>query len=212
MFTDRKDAGSKLAEAVARLNPARPVVLALPRGGVPVAAPVARRLDAPLGLLIVRKLGVPGHEELAAGAVGDGDPPVTVFNPQVLSMMGMQEEDFADRIAAKSREIADRRIRYLGGRPAPQVAERTAIVVDDGIATGATVKAALAVLKAQRPSRVILAVPVAPRDAVEEFQAQVDDVVCLEVPDPFFAVGPHYASFPQVTDEEVVQILDAAAG
>lgn len=212
MFRDRHEAGLALAEALAARAAERPVVLALPRGGVPVAAPVAERLGAPLGLLLVRKLGVPGHEELAAGAVGDGDPPVTVFNPGVLDMIGMRPEDFAARVAEKAAEIAERRARYLGGRPDPEVAGRTAIVVDDGIATGATVKAALRVLRARGPARIVLAVPVAPHEALHELAALADEVVCLESPDPFVAVGVHYGAFPQTTDAEVVALLAEAAG
>jgi len=211
MFPDRKVAGEALAEAVAKLKLERPVVLALPRGGVPVAAEVARRLGAPLGLLIVRKLGVPGHEELAAGAVGGGDPPVTVFNDHVLAMIGMSEKDFAPRIAEKAREIEERRKKYLGDRPQPEVKGATAIVVDDGIATGATVRAALEVLRKQGAAKVVLAVPVAPEDAVAEFKPRVDELVCLETPEPYIAVGAHYASFPQTSDAEVVELLRAAA-
>lgn len=210
MFTDRVEAGKALAEAVAKLGLARPVVLALPRGGVPVAAEVARRLKAPLGLLIVRKLGVPGHEELAAGAVGGGTPPVTVFNEHVLAMIGMSEKDFAPRIAEKAREIEERRKTYLGDRAQPEVKGATAIVVDDGIATGATVKAALEVLKKQGAARVVLAVPVAPEDAVAEFEPLVDELVCLQTPEPYIAVGAHYARFPQTSDAEVVELLRAA--
>lgn len=210
MFTDRVEAGKALAEAVAKLGLARPVVLALPRGGVPVAAEVARRLKAPLGLLIVRKLGVPGHEELAAGAVGGGTPPVTVFNEHVLAMIGMSEKDFAPRIAEKAREIEERRKTYLGDRAQPEVKGATAIVVDDGIATGATVKAALEVLKKQGAARVVLAVPVAPEDAVAEFEPLVDELVCLQTPEPYIAVGAHYARFPQISDAEVVELLRAA--
>lgn len=210
MFTDRVEAGKALAEAVAKLGLARPVVLALPRGGVPVAAEVARRLKAPLGLLIVRKLGVPAHEELAAGAVGGGTPPVTVFNEHVLAMIGMSEKDFAPRIAEKAREIEERRKTYLGDRAQPEVKGATAIVVDDGIATGATVKAALEVLKKQGAARVVLAVPVAPEDAVAEFEPLVDELVCLQTPEPYIAVGAHYARFPQTSDAEVVELLRAA--
>lgn len=187
-------------------------MLALPRGGVPVAAPVARRLGAALGLLLVRKLGVPGHEELAAGAVGGGDPPVTVFNDNVLAMIGKTEADFAGAVAAKVGEIAARRARYLGDRPDPEVAGRTVVVVDDGTATGATVRAGLLLLKARKPARVILAVPVAPRAALGDFAGLADEVVCLETPEPFVAVGAHYARFPQTSDEEVVALLEAARG
>lgn len=211
MFADRTVAGRALAEAVARLKPERPVVLALPRGGVPVAAEVARRLKAPLGLLIVRKLGVPGHEELAAGAVGGGGRPVTVFNAHVLAMIGMSEKDFAPRIAEKAREIEARRRTYLGDREQPEVRGATAIVVDDGIATGATMKAALEVLRTQGAAKVVLAVPVAPPDCLDEFREMVDALVCLETPEPFIAVGAHYARFPQTADAEVVALLRAAA-
>jgi predicted phosphoribosyltransferase len=210
MFTDRLEAGKALAEAVAKLDLERPVVLALPRGGVPVAAEVARRLKAPLGLLIVRKLGVPGHEELAAGAVGGGTPPVTVFNTHVLAMIGMTEKDFAPRIAEKAREIEERRKKYLGDQEQPEVKGATAIVVDDGIATGATVKAALEVLRKQGAAKVVLAVPVAPEDAVAEFKPRVDELVCLQTPEPYIAVGAHYAHFPQTSDAEVVELLRAA--
>lgn len=210
MFADRAEAGAALAEAVARLEPEDPVVLALPRGGVPVAAPVARRLGAPLGLLLVRKLGAPGHEELAAGAVGEGDPPVTVFNPHVLAMLGLTEKDFAAAIAEKAAQNEARARAYLGDRPRAQVAGRTAIVVDDGIATGATVKAALAVLRRQRPARIVLAVPVAPAEALPEFRALADAVVCLDTPEPFIAVGAHYRHFPQTSDDEVIRLLAAA--
>jgi putative phosphoribosyl transferase len=212
MFQDRDEAGQRLAEALAGRGLDGPVVLALPRGGVPVAAPVARRLGAALGLLLVRKLGVPGHEELAAGAVGGGDPPVTVFNDNVLAMIGKTEADFAGAVAAKVGEIAARRARYLGDRPDPEVAGRTVVVVDDGIATGATVRAGLLLLKARKPARVILAVPVAPRAALGDFAGLADEVLCLETPEPFVAVGAHYARFPQTSDEEVVALLEAARG
>lgn len=212
MFRDREEAGQRLAEAVAALEPERPVVLALPRGGVPVAAPVARRLKAPLGLILVRKLGVPGHEELAAGAVGDGDPPVVVFNENVLAMIGLSEADLAPGVTEKTVEIAERRRRYLGGRPQPALGGATAIVVDDGIATGATAKAALAVLRRQGAGRVVLAVPVAPAECLAEMRMLADEVICLEVPDPFVAVGAHYRRFAQTTDEEVIALLQAQEG
>jgi putative phosphoribosyl transferase len=210
MFEDREAAGKALAEAVAQQARERPLVLALPRGGVPVAAEVARRLGAPLALLLVRKLGVPGHEELAAGAVGDGAPPVTVFNREVLDSIGLSEADFAARVREKAAEIAERRHRYLGDRPDPDPEGTTAIVVDDGIATGATMRAALAVLRARKPARIVLAVPVAPRDTLRAIAPLVDEVVCLETPEPFVAVGAHYARFPQTADQEVVRLLAAA--
>jgi predicted phosphoribosyltransferase len=210
MFRDRSEAGEKLADALAGLHLADPVVFALPRGGVPVAVPVARRLNAPLDLLLVRKIGVPGHEELAVGAVVDGAVHEAVFNPTVLRMIGMDEADFAPAIDRKLAEIETRRATYLGGTAPVPVEGRTAIVVDDGIATGATVKAALLGLKRRRPASIVLAVPVAPADTLAELEPLVDRVVCLEVPADFYAVGVHYRDFPQVEDEEVIALLAAA--
>jgi len=209
MFADRRDAGRKLAEAVARLAPEDPVVLALPRGGVPVAAEIAERLHAPLSLILVRKVGVPGHEELAAGAVAEGAEPV--FNPRVLAGMGRVAADFADTVAAKRAEMADRRRRYLGGRPDPDLAGRTAIVVDDGIATGATLRAALLALRARGPARIVLAVPVAPAGIRAEFAGLADDMIVLSEPAFFQAVGLHYHSFDQTSDDEVTAILSRFA-
>lgn len=207
MFEHRIEAGRQLAGAVAALGLAAPVVLGLPRGGVPVAAEVARALDAPLDLILVRKLGVPGHEELAAGAVGEGDPPVVVLNPHVMAITGGTEADFREKIAAKAREIAARRQLYLGGRARVPVRGRTVVVVDDGIATGATVRAALQVLRSCEPARLVLAVPVSPDDTLHALRGEVDDLICLEVPRPFHAVGAHYRDFTQVTDAEVVALL-----
>jgi predicted phosphoribosyltransferase len=207
MFRDRTEAGEKLADVLAGLSLADPVVLALPRGGVPVAVPVARQLKAPLDLLLVRKIGVPGHEELAAGAVVDGPVHEAVFNLGVLRMLGMEEADFAPAIDRKLAEIEARRATYLGGAAPVPVEGRTAIVVDDGIATGATVRAALLGLRRRHPSSVVLAVPVAPPDSLAELQPLVDRVVCLDAPADFYAVGAHYHYFPQVEDEEVVAAL-----
>ncbi|RBI86384.1 phosphoribosyltransferase [Rhodosalinus halophilus] len=207
MFEDRKQAGEQLAEAVAAERPARPVVLALPRGGVPVAAVVAERLGAPLDLLLVRKLGMPGHEELAAGALVDGEPPQAVYNPEVLAMAGLDERDFAVQIEEKTREIAERRARWLAGRAPTDLAGRTAIVVDDGIATGATMRAALRGLRARTPEAVWLAVPVAPPDTLERLAHEADNVICLYRPRAFQAVGLHYRRFGQVSEAEVSDIL-----
>jgi predicted phosphoribosyltransferase len=213
MFRDRNDAGEKLADALAGLHLADPVVFALPRGGVPVAVPVARRLNAPLDLLLVRKIGAPGHEELAAGAVVDGAVHEAVFNKAVLRMLGMEEADFAPEINRKLAEIETRRATYLGGAAPVPVEGRTAIVVDDGIATGATVKAALLGLRRRNPASVVLAIPVAPPDSLAELRPLVDRVVCLDAPTDFYAVGAHYHYFPQVEDEEVVTLLaEARAG
>ncbi|ALG91278.1 MULTISPECIES: phosphoribosyltransferase [Actibacterium] len=207
MFQDRAEAGEMLADALEKAAPAAPVVLALPRGGLPVAVPVARRLSAPLDLLLVRKIGMPGQPELAAGAVVDGPAHEVVFNDGLLRSMGLTETDFADSIAAKLEEIENRRKMYLGGRTPVTVEGRTAIVVDDGIATGATVRAALKALRKRGPAAIWLAVPVAPGDSLAEMAALVDKVICLEVPRPFYAVGAHYRVFDQVSDAAVVEAL-----
>lgn len=211
MFRDREEAGRKLAEAVAHAAPEAPVVLALPRGGVPVAQPVAQRLGAPLDLLLVRKLGVPGQPELAAGAVVEGPPHEVAFNADVLRMTGLAEGDFDAAIADKLKEIETRRNTYLQGRAPVDVAGRTAIVVDDGIATGATVRAALKALRRRAPRAIWLAVPVAPREAIAEMEPLVDRLICLEVPPMFYAVGAHYAGFDQVDDAEVAAAMRAEA-
>ncbi len=212
MFKDRDEAGAALAEAVAAEAPDAPVVLALPRGGVPVAQPVARRLNAPLDLLMVRKLGVPGQPELAAGAVVDGAAHQVVFNRDVLRMLGQSEADFDDAIREKLDEIETRRKTYLQGRAPVDVEGRTAIVVDDGIATGATVRAALTALRQRSPRAIWLAVPVAPRAAIAEIRPLVDRLICLEVPHLFQAVGAHYARFDQVSDAEVAAAMRAETG
>jgi len=208
MFRNRSEAGEALAERLAALAPEAPVVLALPRGGVPVALPVARRLGAPLDVLLVRKLGLPGQEELAAGAVGEAGGAVeAVFNPEVLAMAGTAEADFAAAIAGKAAEIAARRARFRAGRAPVALAGRTAIVVDDGIATGATLRAALKGLARLGPKAVIVAVPVAPAEALAAIAPAVDRILCLATPRPFVAVGAHYDDFTQVEDDTVAALL-----
>ncbi len=210
MFRNREEAGEALAERLAALAPKDPVILALPRGGVPVALPVARALKAPLDLLLVRKIGMPGREEVAAGAIVDGSPPRIVFNEGLLRATGLRREDFAEQICKKLAEIAKRRERWLGGRGHVAVKGRTAIVVDDGIATGATMRAALAALRKREPGEIILAVPVAAPDALAEIEPLVDRIVVLETPRPFLAVGAHYIDFSQVDDDEVTEMLKSA--
>ncbi|MBI1220585.1 MAG: phosphoribosyltransferase [Rhodobacteraceae bacterium] len=210
MFIDRADAGRQLADRLAALGLPSPVVLALPRGGVPVAAEIAARLGAPLDLILVRKIGAPGHAEYAAGAVVDGDPPETVWNDDALRMLRLTPADFTAAVQAEVARNAQRRALYQGGRAPLPLAGRTAIVVDDGIATGATMKAALRGLAHRGPARVVLAVPVAPPDVVEDLRALADDVVCLRIPADFGAVGEYYRSFPQVSDAEVQAILARA--
>jgi len=206
-FVDRLEAGRSLAEAVSRLNLAEPVVLALPRGGVPVAAEVARALNAPLDLLMVRKIGAPYQSELAIGAVANGPTRQLIVDPQMVALTGA-DQAYVDRVAAEQlREIERRRAIYMAGRAPVALAGRSVVVVDDGIATGSTMRAALAAVRRSNPARLVLAVPVAPPDTVHALRSLVDDLVCLAQPEPFRAVGLHYRDFPQVGDEEVVQLL-----
>jgi predicted phosphoribosyltransferase len=200
-FKDRLDAGERLAAALARFRTEDVVVLGLPRGGVPVAAVVARALGAPLDVIVVRKLGVPAHRELAMGAIGDGG--VRVVNEDVLRAEGVTARELAE-VEARERAELIRRARDLrGDRPPVSVAGRTAIVIDDGIATGSTASAACEVIRALRADRVVLAVPVGARQALEALRRVADEVVCLETPEPFYAVGQWYADFSPTTDEEV---------
>lgn len=208
-FASRTQAGQLLAKQVAELSFEKPVVLALPRGGVPVALEVARVLKAPMDLLLVRKVGVPWQPELAAAAVVDGERRDLVFNDEVMLMLGLNREDIERAAEKEISEIDRRRKLYLKGREPISVAGRTAIVVDDGIATGTTVKAALQALKKRNPKRLVLAVPVAPSGTIEELGAFVDDIICLQQPDPFIAIGLFYSDFHQVGDEEVIGMLGA---
>lgn len=214
MFRDREDAGQRLAEALAPLKPelVNPVVLALPRGGVPVALPVARALGAPLDVVLVRKIGAPHNPEVAAGAVVDGPAHRVVFNPQVLRMLGLTEADFQPQIARKLEEIEARRKMWLGDRAPVDVTGRSVIVVDDGVATGATMRAALAALADKNPHELIVAVPVAAPDTLRELEPLADRIIALEAPWPFHAVGLHYQHFGQVDDNEVTEMLAQARG
>jgi putative phosphoribosyl transferase len=208
-FADRKDAGRRLADRLGHLKDARPIVLALPRGGVPVGVEIARALDAPLDLVLVRKIGVPFQPELAAGAVVDGANPIRVWNPEVLRSIGMAEEDFEDAVNAELAEIEQRRRRYLAGRPPARLSGRTAIVVDDGIATGATVTAALRAIRSQQPARIVLATPVAPPEVLVRLRREADEVICLEAPAHLGAIGYFYDDFSQLSDAEVIALLAA---
>ena len=206
-FIDRTDAGRQLAKALARYKAQRPVVLALPRGGVPVAAEVATALDAPLDLILVRKIGVPSQPELAMGAVVDGRKPVIVRNEDVISLTGVSEQEFNATRDQQLAEIERRRKLYLGDRPHPQIVGRTVIVVDDGIATGATTRAALQATRMRKPSKLVLAVPVAPTETLKDLRGEADDIVCLEDYEDFGAIGLFYSDFRQVSDTEVIGIL-----
>jgi putative phosphoribosyl transferase len=207
IFTDRREAGRELARLVAALGLESPVVLALPRGGVPVAAEVARTLSAPLDLLLVRKIGAPFQPELAVAAVADGPQQELVIDEEILGLTGATH-DYVEREAQEERaEIARRRAAYLGDRSRVPVQGRAVVVVDDGIATGTTMKAALRALRRMKPARLVLAVPVAPSDTLQALRAEVDDIVCVMEPPFFRAVGCHYGDFHQVDDDEVIEVL-----
>ena len=211
-FADRVEAGRKLAAALLRYRDRRPVVLALPRGGVVVAGEVAAALAAPLDLVLVRKIGVPSQPELAMGAVVDGREPVVVRNDEVMRAAGVSKAAFLAACTRELVEIERRRRTYLGDRAPIEVRGCTAIVIDDGIATGATIRAALQATRARRPKKLVLAVPVGPTDALAELRHEADDVVCLEKYRDFDAIGMLYDDFRQVTDEEVTEILARFAG
>lgn len=208
-YASREEAGQLLAQALADFKFERPVVLALPRGGVPVGLEVARALQAPLDLLLVRKIGVPWQRELAAAAVVDGEQHDLVLNQSVMSMAGLRKDDIEASITKELAEIERRRALYLKGRSPVPIAGCTAIVVDDGIATGTTVKAALQALRRRGPKKLVLAVPVAPRSTIAELEDLVDELVCLQQPEPFYAIGVFYRDFHQVEDSEVIAMLEA---
>jgi predicted phosphoribosyltransferase len=206
-FRDRSDAGRKLAAALARYKDRKPVVLALPRGGVPVAAEVAAALNAPLDLVLVRKIGVPFQPELAMGAVVDGGAPLVVRNEDVIRLADVDEAEFKAVCERELEEIQRRRRLYLGTRERAEIAGHTAIVVDDGIATGATTRAALRATRQRNPAKLVLAVPVAPTDSLAAMRQEADDVVCLEDHELFGAIGYYYLDFRQITDNQVIRLL-----
>ncbi len=218
-FTDRTDAGRRLAARLVESSSLRvadprrgpaPVVLGLPRGGVPVAAEVARALGAPLDVVLVRKLGLPAQPELAMGALGEGG--VEVLNPEVLEQGGVSDEELAAVREAEAAELARRARRYRGDRPRVPLAGRTAVVVDDGIATGATANAACRVVRAAGAARIVLAAPVAPSDWTRRLSEAADELVCVHVADEFYGIGQFYQDFRQTGDGEVVALLSEAAG
>jgi putative phosphoribosyl transferase len=210
LFADRAEAGRALARLLVRRQYAAPVVvLALPRGGVPIGAEVARALGAPLDLVIVRKIGAPAQPELAVAAVVDGSAPIVVIDDETSSLCGADPDYIEAQVLAQLHEIDRRRRLYLHGRAQWPVKGATVIVVDDGIATGTCVRAALQAVRRRHPARLVLAVPVAPGDVLERLHAEVDEVVCLAQPVPFDAVGRHYADFHQVSDDEVLDALDS---
>ncbi|MEU9052244.1 MULTISPECIES: phosphoribosyltransferase [unclassified Streptomyces] len=208
-FRDRAEAGRELAEQL-RVRQDKgllphPVVLALPRGGVAVAREISRALQAPLDVLVVRKIGAPFHEEFGVGALaGDGPP---LFDEQTLLRLGLNEADLAPVVERERHELRRREERYRQGRPAPELRGRTAVVVDDGVATGSTARVALRALRARHPEHLVLAVPVCAPEAAEELRREVDDFVCLHQPGLFSSVGEWYEDFGQLTDADVLEAL-----
>jgi putative phosphoribosyl transferase len=208
MFADRRAAGRQLSERLEHLRPDNPLVLALPRGGVPVGFEIAERLDAPLDIVLVRKIGVPWQPELALGAVVDGADPQVLINDDLATELAIDENYITSETARQLQEIERRREIYLGDRASIPLAGRTVIIVDDGIATGSTVRAALCAARKAGAAKIVLAVPVAPEDTLARLRAQVDETVCLASPNPFIAVGAHYAEFRQLADADVVTLLE----
>lgn len=208
IYEDREDAGRRLAERLILYRDADPYILALPRGGVVVGYEVARALNAPLDVVIARKLGAPIQPEFGFGAVAPGG--VRVLNEEAVRMLGLTDRD-VDRIVAHEMQEIDRRTRqYRDERPPPDVRNRTAILVDDGLATGVTALAAVQAVRKWSPRRLVLAVPVAPPQAIEALSPHVDELVCLDMPAAFEAVGQWYYDFPQTTDQEVIDLLQSA--
>lgn len=209
MFTDRRDAGRRLAERLERYADREDVlVLALPRGGVPVGFEVARALQVPLDVFLVRKLGVPGHEELAMGAIASGG--VRVLNEEVIASLGIPDEAI-DRVTEKEKaELARRERQYRGERPLPSLTGRTVLLVDDGLATGATMRAAVVALRRLGPASIVVAVPVGARETCQEFSSVADEVFCARQPGDFGAVGQWYADFEPTSDAEVEDLLSRA--
>jgi predicted phosphoribosyltransferase len=206
-FLDRADAGRRLARALAAYRDRDPVVLALPRGGLPVAAEIASALAAPLDVVLVRKIGVPQQPELAMGALVEGEPPIVARNEAVISAAGIDERAFAAATQRARAELEDARRRFVGDRPRVAIVGRAVILVDDGVATGATARAALQAMRRRGAKTLTLAVPVASREALAALRRDADDLVCLATPLSFGAVSAFYTDFRQVEDEEAVAIL-----
>ncbi|HEY1432865.1 MAG TPA: phosphoribosyltransferase family protein [Stellaceae bacterium] len=210
-FADRPAAGRLLATKLAHLQDRQPVVLALPRGGVAVGFEIAQVLGAPLDIVLVRKIGVPWQPELALGAVTDGASPETFIDEDLAKALGIPESYVQEETARRLEEIERRRKSYCAGRPPLDVTGRTAIVVDDGIATGATMRVALRAVRRRNPAHLVLAVPVAPPETLAEFHKEADETICLEAPDMLGAIGFYYRDFHQMSDAEVTGLLARAA-
>lgn len=209
-FKNRTEAGRALADEIKKKQYEAPVVLALPRGGVPVAFELARALKAPLDLILVRKIGVPYQPELALAAVVDGTDPEIVVNEEVAAITGLGKDYLNAEVERELKEIERRREYYLQGREQAAIEGRTVIVVDDGIATGASMRAALHALRRRKPLKLVLAVPVAPPDAVAGLRPETDEIICLGTPEPFVAIGLYYRDFHQLSDQEVRDLLAEA--
>lgn len=209
IFRDRKDAGEILARRLLHYRGRKPVVLALPRGGVPVGYEIAKALDAPLDIVLVRKIGVPFQPELALGAVADGEHPDVFIDEELKRILDIPDSYVAEERERQLAEIGRRQTLYREGRAAPEIAGHTAIVVDDGIATGATMRVALRAIARMGAAAIVLAIPVAPPSAVAALRREVDEIVCLQTPELFDAIGCFYQDFAQLTDEEVVRLLRA---
>ena len=210
LFRDRVDAGRRLAERLLASGLSDPVVIGLPRGGVVVAAEVAHRLGAPLDVVVVRKLGAPGRPELGIGAIGEDG--IRAFNQELIGLLGVSESELSDVEARETEELARRVAAYRGDRTPVPVAGGTVVVIDDGLATGYTARAALRVLRSRGAARLILAVPVSARDTAHALQEEADEVIALEVPLGFGAVGQWYADFRQTSDQEVIDLLAEHSG
>jgi predicted phosphoribosyltransferase len=208
-FSDRRAAGKLLAKKLTSYaSDPNVVVLGLPRGGVPVAYEIAQALDARLDAFEIRKLGVPGHEELAMGAIGSGGS--CYLNAHVIDALGIPSDEIDQVVARERRELDRREKLYRDSRPRPDLTGKTVILVDDGIATGSSMHAAVAALRRHHPARIVVAIPVAPVDSLAELRAEVDELVCWTTPEPFYAVGAAYEDFPQVGDDEVRALLNRA--
>lgn len=208
LYADRRHAGRVLAQAAAEAGYAHQptlLVLALPRGGVPVAAEVAKALRAPLDVLVVRKLGVPGHEEAAMGAIASGG--LRWLNTSLVRRLGLSQDEVDAITQRELRELHEREQKYRGSRPRTELAGATVLLVDDGLATGSTMRVAVEAVRRQKPARVVVAVPVAPSDTVRALEKLADEVICPATPEPFQAVGQWYEDFTQVSDEEVRSLL-----
>ncbi|MEX0408229.1 phosphoribosyltransferase [Aquibium sp. LZ166] len=211
MFSDRAEAGKALGSELAKMDLHDAIVLALPRGGVPVAAAIADLLNAPLDLVIVRKVGAPGNPELAVAAIVDGNPPDVVLNREIIEAYGLAEEEIDALVKDERPELERRRNAYRGKRKVLSVRDKTVIVVDDGAATGTTMKVALRALRRRQPRSIVVALPVAPPDTCIELESEADAVVCLSQPPSFRALSQHYRDFRQLSDAEVTQALHDAA-